>query len=284
MKFKLPLRRSSRPLKPTLDFAMESAAGELGTKKSFVGTKLAKIKPKSGYSHIFHIILTILLPLILYILVRIDFAQLAVSLVLLSKWRMLAVKFRHWPANVRANAIDIIVGVSAVLFMAKTSSQGVQIVWVILYTGWLLFIKPKSTSLWVGIQAMIGQAVGLMALYYVYGNASGTILVLSTGGTCYVAARHFFSAFDEHLGRTISYVWAYFAASLSWLLSHWLIYYGVVAQPSLILTVVGYTMAALYYLRHTERLSANVQRQFVFVLSAILLILIVFSDWSDKAV
>jgi hypothetical protein len=284
MKLKLPLRRKDRLPKPTLDYAMEAAAGDLGAKKGYVSTKLAKLKPKSGYSHVLHIILTVLLPIILYVLVRIGFAQLAVALVLLSKWRMFAVKARHWPANIRANAVDITVGISTVLFMANTYSQGVQIIWAVLYAGWLLFIKPKSASLWVGVQAMAGQAVGLMALYTVYGNASTAILVLATAGICYVAARHFFSAFDEHLGRTISYVWAYFGASISWLLSHWLIYYGSVAQPVLILTVVGYTMAALYYLRHTERLSANVQRQFIFVLTAILLILIVFSDWSDKAI
>lgn len=283
MKFKLPLRRKGR-LTPTLDFAMEAAAGELGTRRSFVGSKLAKIKPKSGYSHILHVILTILLPIILYILVRIDFAQLAVALVLLSKWRMFSVKARHWPANIRANSVDIIVGVSAVLFMDKTNSQGIQLIWAALYVSWLLFIKPRSTSLWVGIQAMIGQAIGLMALYTVYGNAGTAMLVLATALVCNVAARHFFSAFDEPLGKTISFVWAYFAASLSWLLSHWLIYYGSISQPVLILTVVGYTMAALYYLRHTDRLSANVQRQFVLVLVAILSILVIFSDWSDKAI
>lgn len=285
IKLKVPLRRTkAKPLKPTLDYAMEVAAGELGAKRKFLGGKLAKLKPKSGYSHILHIILTIALPIILYILVRIDFAQLAVALVLLSKWRMFSVKARHWPANVRANAIDITVGISTVLFMGKTNSQGMQLAWAALYVGWLLYIKPKSTSLWVGIQAMLGQLAGLMALYAVYGSASTTMLVLATAAICYVAARHFFSAFDEHLGRTISYVWAYFAASLAWLLSHWLIFYGVVAQPVLILTVVGYTLAALYYLRHTDRLSPNVQRQFIFVLTAILLILIVFSDWSDKAI
>ena len=290
MKLRIPVRKKQRPIKPTLDFTMESA-GILGEKKRFLGArskvisaKLAKIKPKSGYSHVLHIVLTIALPGILYILVSIDFATLAVALVLLSKWRMFAVKVRHWPANVRANAVDIIVGVSTVLFMDKTFSQGIQFIWVLLYIGWLLFIKPRSSSLWVGLQAMIGQAIGLMALFTVFGNANTTILVTGAGAISYVAARHFFSAFDENLGRTISYVWAYFATSLTWLLSHWLIYYGVVSQPALILTVVGYTMATLYYLRHTERLSANVQRQFVFVLTAILLILIVFSDWSDKAI
>ncbi len=88
MKLKLPSRKKQRLLRPTLDFTMESA-GELGAKKSFLGSKskvvsarLAKIKPKSGYSHVFHIILVVLLPIVMYVLVRIDFSQLALALVL----------------------------------------------------------------------------------------------------------------------------------------------------------------------------------------------------------
>jgi len=243
---------------------------------------VTKIKPKSGFSQIVHIFLVAALPLAMYVLVRIEFAQLAALLVLLSKWRMFSVKARHWPANIRANAIDIIVGLSTVLFMNKADSQGVQFLWVVLYLIWLLVIKPKSTLLWIATQAMIGQAMGLMALFTVYNGASSTVLVLASLFISYFAARHYFSAFDETLGRTIAYIWAYFAASVVWLLSHWLIYYGVIAQPVVIISVVGYSMAGLYYLQHKDRLSKNVQRQFVIVLAAILLIIIAFSDWGDK--
>ncbi len=260
--------------------------GELRPAKRLPRTSkiISRLKPKSGFSHILHVILTLLLPFIIYVLVRIDFSQLAIALVLLSKWRMFSVKARHWPANIRANSVDIIVGISVVLFMSKAHSLGVQFSWTILYALWLIYIKPKSAPLWVGAQAMIGQAAGLMALYTVFGEANTALLVAASGAICYVSARHFFSAFDETFGRTTAYVWGYFAASATWLLSHWLIFYGVVAQPALIISVIGYTLAALYYLRHTDRLSANVQRQFVAVLSAILVFLIVFSDWGDKTI
>jgi hypothetical protein len=244
--------------------------------------RVAKLKPRGGFSIILHGVLTVLLPFVLYTLVRVEFAQLAIIVVLLSKWRMFSVKARHWPANIRANAVDIIVGISAVLFMTATHSQGLQFVWAVLYGIWLVLVKPKSTTLWIGAQAMIGQLAGLMALYAVYGDSNITILVAGSAAVCYVSARHFFSAFDESMGRTTSYVWAYFAASVAWLLSHWLIFYGVVSQPTLIMSVVGYSLVALYYLHYTDRLTKNVQRQFIAVLTAILLFLIVFSDWSDK--
>ena len=247
-----------------------------------ITTTIDKVKPKDGFSQVVHIVLVTLLPVVAYIFVRIDFAQISVALVLLSKWRMFSVKARHWPANIRANAIDMIVGVSVVLFMNRTDSPGIQMIWVVLYALWLLIVKPKSGQLWVAGQAIIGQTAGLMALYSVYGGASAITLVIATTMLCYFAARHFFSSFDENMGRTTSYVWAYFAASLSWLLSHWLIFYGIVAQPVLILSVVGYGLAGMYYLRHTDKLSKGVQQQFVMVLTAILLVVLVFSDWGDK--
>lgn len=243
-----------------------------------------KVKPKRGFSHIVHILLTLFLPLLLYVLVRIDFAQVAIALVLLSKWRMFSVKARHWPANIRANAVDIIVGLSVVLFMDKTNSQSIQFLWVGLYTFWLTYIKPKSSSLWVGAQAMVGQALGLMALYTVYGTSTIAVLTLASTFICYFAARHFFSSFDETMGRTSAYVWAYFASSITWLLAHWLIFYNIIPMPVLIISVVGYTMAALYYLKHTDRLTAPLRRQFIIILVAILVFLIVFSEWSDKAI
>lgn len=249
-----------------------------------IGGVVSKVKPKDGFSHFFHIIFVTVLPLALYVLVRIDFASLAIALVLLSKWRMFSVKARHWPANIRANAVDITVGVSTVLFMSKATSVSIQLLWVVAYIVWLLLIKPKSTVIWIGVQAMIGQAMGLFGLYVVYGRASVSVLVLITALLCYASARHYFSAFDETLGRTTAYVWAYFGASVTWLLTHWLIYYGVLAQPALIISLVGYTLAALYYLQHTDRLSKGTRRQFVIVLTAILIFLVVFSDWGDKTI
>jgi hypothetical protein len=87
-----------------------------------------------------------------------------------------------------------------------------------------------------------------------------------------------------HHTTFLSNLWAYFAASLVLILGKWLLYYGSVAQPILILTVVGYGLAALYYLDHHERLSSLVRRQFLFIMVAILVVVIAFSSWSDKTI
>ena len=81
-----------------------------------------------------------------------------------------------------------------------------------------------------------------------------------------------------------TYVWAFFCGALTWLTSHWLLYYSVISQPALIITVVGYGMAALYYLQHTERLKKGVLRQFVILMVAIILFILVYSDWSGDII
>jgi hypothetical protein len=253
-----------------------------------VPAKLSRIKPKNGLAHIFHLILTLLLPLLVYIMVRIHFAQIALLLILLSKWRMFAVKPRHWPAKIRANAIDIIVGVSILVFMVQSGSQFMQLTWAVAYAVWLILIKPGSKVLSVSAQALIGQFVGLTALFLL-GNKqaiflSSIVLILATWGICYLAARHFLASFDEPHTRFFSYLWGYFGAALVWLLSHWLLFYGPIAQPTLLITVIGFGLATLYYLQETDRLSTFFQRQILFIMFAIVIILIIFSDWGDKTI
>lgn len=242
------------------------------------------LRPKSGFSHLVHLGLTILLPLILYVLVRIDFSLLAALFILISKWRMFAVRPRYWLANIRANGVDVMVGLSVVVFMSSTPSGVWQLVWVVLYGLWLVFLKPGSSLAKISLQAVVGQFVGLMALFLAWGDASMYLLVIMSWIICYLAARHFFTSFDEPYTALYAHTWAYFAAALTWLLSHWLLFYGVLAQPTLLLTVIGYGLAALYYLEHTDRLSILLRRQFIFIMVAVVVVVLVFSDWVDKAI
>lgn len=242
--------------------------------------------PKGKYAALLHIVLTAALPLLLYVLVTLDFTNVAFGVILLSKWRMVAVKSRHWLANFRANAVDIFVGFSAVIFMSlAVGDRSIQFVWVALYTAWLLFIKPQSTPLWVGIQALIAQTTSLIAVFLIWNDVRGEILLTtSVWLVTYLSARHFLTAFDEAMSRVTAYTWAFFCASLTWLSAHWLLFYYSVSQPALIITVIGYGMAALYYLEHTERLKPAIRRQFISLMVAILLFIIVFSDWSGDII
>ncbi len=247
--------------------------------------KLAsRIKPKSGFANLAHIGLNALLPALLYVLVRIDFAPLAAALIILSKWRMFAVRPRYWLANIRANAVDIMVGVSVVVFMASTNIGMWQVVWATAYGLWLVLLKPGSSTLKVTLQAGAGQFVALTALFLVSGDMPLYALVIASWLVCYLCARHFFSSFDEPYTQLFSHLWGYFAAALVWVLGHWLLFYNALAQPTLLLVVIGYGLASMYYLDQTDRLSPAWRRQFILMMVAIVVIVLTFSDWGDKAI
>lgn len=250
---------------------------------------VARLKPKSGIAHIAYLGLNALLPALMLIFVYINFEQIALALILLSKWRTLAVRPRHWWPNIRANAVDVIVGISVLTFMVNSSSGSWQLLWAVLYAGWLLLLKPRSDMMSISMQALLGQLTGLMALFLGWGDMPLSVLVLSAGLICYCAARHFFTNFEEPYTPLFSHTWGYFAAALVWVLGHWLRFYpdpryGVIAQPTLLLTVIGYGLATLYYLDQNDRLSVVVRRQFIFIMVAIVMVVLIFSVLGDKIV
>jgi hypothetical protein len=200
---------------------------------------------------------------------------------------MFAVRPRFWAANVRANAIDLMVGFSIVIFMTHSASLPIRLAWAALYAIWLLVIKPASGILMVTSQAFIGQLCALMALYLTWASGPVYGLTFLTGLFCFLAARHFLETFDEPYARLLSYIWGYFGAALAWILSHWLIYYRGVSLPTLLLSCLGYGMAVLYYLDHYDKLSKGLRRQFIFIMVAIVSIVVVvltISAWSNKVV
>lgn len=243
-----------------------------------------KIKPAKGFSNAIHTGLLALLPILAYVLVRINFVSVAIGLVLISKWRIVAVRPRYWMANIIANGVDIVVGISFVIFMSNTSATWWQLFWTALYIGWLVWLKPRSDVLSVSAQAMVGQLLGLAVLFLKFGDASLAGLVAGTWAVTYLAARHFLTSFEEPHTALLAHAWAFFSASLAFVLGHWLLFYGTVAQIIVLLTTIGYCLAALYYLDATERLTASLQRQMLGIMAAILIVVLVLSDWTGSTV
>ncbi len=245
---------------------------------------LRKLQPTKGVSSFLHMGLLLVLPAAIFVLIRLNLAIPAGVIVVLSKWRMFAVRPRFWPANIRANAVDLMVGLSTVLFVAYFDSLMTQLLFVLAYAVWLIAIKPGTTMMMITAQAFIGQLAALSALYLTWAGGPTYALTLLTGLFCFWAARHFLDAFDEPYARMLAYFWGYFGAALAWLLSHWLLFYRGVALTTLLLSTLGYGIAGLYYLDHTDRLSKSLRRQFVFVMLAIVVLVLAFSDWGDKVV
>ncbi len=242
---------------------------------------IPRLKPSSRASSAAHVVLNVVLVLMILLLVAkpIALPLLAVVLLLISKWRMLAVRPRYWLTNIRSNLVDIGVGMSVIAFMWRGDNIWLQLFWSALYTAWLLLLKPRSSMFMVILQAMLAQGVMLVALHGTFPNWGVASLVLGTWLICYVSARHFFSAFEEVSGREIAHFWAVFAAELAWVLSHWQLTYGIVPQIALIISIIGYALASSYYLKATERLKPQLRNQFVIVTIVILSVVILFSQW-----
>lgn len=243
-----------------------------------------KIRPGRGFAHALHLGFLAFLPPIILVLVRLDFTSIALAVLLLSKWRMFALHPRHWLSHIRTNSVDIIVGVSFLAFLAASNAMWLQLVWVLLFEVWLLYIKPGSSAGLMSLQAVIAAFLGYSSIFLAIDDAPLAIYVLAYWVVGYFTARHFLNAYDEKHGRLLSSVWGFFTASIMWVLGHWLLFVGPIAQPALLLGVLSFGLAGLYYLEQNDRLSSGVRKQIVFTMGAIIFVLIIFSEWGDKTI
>ena len=159
--------------------------------------------------------------------------------------------------------------------MINSNSLQFQFAWAVTYAIWLIIIKPKSSQFAVSVQAFTAQTFGLTAIFLQWGDSSILQLVALAWLVCYLSARHFFSSFEEPLSVFLASVWGYFAGSAVWVLSHWLIFYGFIAQTTLVLSVVAFSLASIYYLDRTDRLSLFMRRQLVFIMIVVVLIIMI---------
>lgn len=243
-----------------------------------------RLQPKQGFAHFFHLGFVALIPILVFILVRIDLVNVAFAVILLSKWRIFAIRPRHWLAHLRTNAVDIIVSLSLLAFMTIAESMSIQFLWMLVYEAWVLYIKPGSSALKVSVQALLAQLAGTVAIFVAYPEVSLVVYILAVAAIGYFSARHFFNSFEESQYQAYSLVWALFGACLTWLLGHWLLFYGPIAQISLLTAVIGYGFAALYYLSETDKLSLMVQRQVIFIVLVVVVVILSLSKWTIDSI
>ena len=244
-----------------------------------------RVKPKHGFAHLLHLGLIAVVPPLAYIFVRLDFFTIAIAIVLLSKWRMFAVRPRHWLAHIRTNSVDIITSLGFVIFMiAANGSMFWQLWWLVAYEIWVLYFKPGTSAFLISAQAFIAQFVGLTALFVAYDSAPASVFVLGAGAISYFVARHFFGAFEEGHVIQYSWLWSFFSASLVWILSHWLLFYGPLPQPVVLIGVIGYGLAGLYFLHEHDKLTQMVRRQIMFAVTVTVLVILIFSNWGDGVI
>ena len=215
------------------------------------------IKRRSFLNEVVYVALNVGLSLALMFLVRVTGTLWpALVLVLLSKWRVFAVRPQFWFANIQANAVSMIVSVGYVIFLYVPSLSNIgesqtlilQSVLAMLDIYWLLFLKPQSKRKYVVAQAGVGLFVGMTAIYTMsYGWIASPVVVL-TWLVGYVTAKHVLSSYDDedHI-VLLSLAWGLVMAEIGWLAFHWTIAYKLpiitnilIPQVSLIALCLGF--------------------------------------------
>jgi len=218
----------------------------------------------------------------------------AFLLVLLSKWRVLAVRPRYWFVNLQSNLVDLIVGLSVVVLLyAANGALTAQILMTLLYIGWLLFIKPRSKRSFIAVQAGVATFLGITALMLVSYSWIASLVVLLMWVIGYSAARHVLGSYEEAHISFYSLVWGLFFAELGWLMYHWTFAYSLpgtgdikLPQGALIALAVSFIAERAYasYEKHGSIHSNDMILPSLLSVSLVIILLVFFNTVSVGSV
>lgn len=186
-------------------------------------------KGRNALSTVIHIALNIALAVLSTALTVISGNWIfGVLLVLLSKWRVVAVRPRYWMLNIKSNLVDFTVGVSLALlvYLAGTESLNYwHIILTAIYIVWLVVIKPRSETIMTEIQALFAVFFGTFATTLVATNLDPIVGVLVCFAIGYGASRHVLMQGEEHDYTLTTFIFGLMLAELYWIFYHWSIVY-----------------------------------------------------------
>ena len=203
-------------------------------------------KSRNVISSILHVILNILLGVgSVAITVVTGSWIIGLVLVLLSKWRVLAVRPRYWIVNLLSNLTDFIVGASFVFiaYCSGTTWLPIHFILAIGYIIWLVLLKPRSSEVAAEAQSLISVFLGTTATVMLFASSNAVFMTVFCFLTGFSAARHVLVQSDENEFGMLTLGTGLITAELAWLSNSWLIVYTfgttgiVVPQLSVILTI-----------------------------------------------
>lgn len=252
----------------------------LQVKRRFWGSR-----PGFDMGDILHIMVNLGFVAVLYgMVVFWDLTLLAMVLVVLSKWRILAVQPRFWLPNIKANLVDMIVGISAVVLIDQAAHTWLAIAYGLLYVGWLLLLKPQDSDAWVGVQSLWAQFLGLTCLFMLPFMIRTPLLMTGLAWlVAWAAARHFFSNYEEPHYRTLGLVWGLLVSEMVWISLHWISYYVLfdtkIASLALLVTVLSGCLGSLYHAYKSNKLQRELVLENALFSIALVVIILATSSW-----
>lgn len=241
---------------------------------------------RSRVGELAYIAINAALPVVLLLLVTsFGTAWPALALVLLSKWRVFALRPRFWWINIKANFVDFLVGVSYVGLLYLSSGQMfIMLGLAVAYGVWLLYLKPRSDHESVMIQAGVAQFAALTVLFSLSTIVNEFFIILGCFAIGYIIARHVVINYEEDHAEFVGYAWGLVISQLGWLLYRWTVTYDLqlpfkIPQMALLTLVVSMAAARMYAAAKSHRLSVGFVRS-TMVLSAVLIaFILIFARW-----
>lgn len=247
-------------------------------------------KSRNIISSVLHVILNILLGVGSIALTVLTASWIpGLFLVVLSKWRVFAVRPRFWMVNILSNMVDFIVGASFV-FIAYCSGAAwlpVHIVLAVGYTAWLLFLKPRSSSLANEIQSLITVFLGTTAVTMLFASSNSVFMALLCFLIGFSASRHILVQSDENEFGLLTLSTGLISAEVAWLCNSWLIIYTfgttgiIVPQISIILTLINFVSNRVFKnsVEHNGKINfSDIAAPTIFSILLITILVIWFSN------
>lgn len=257
---------------------------------------LKLVRKRSFLSEAIYTVLNIALAIAVVMVIRYtDSVVFAIGLVVLSKWRVFAVRPRFWWANLRSNMVDFIVSISFVIHMYVVNSAAIDDprkllllgILTLLYIVWLLVIKPRSKRAFVAIQAGVAVLLGTSALFSISFDWPVSLVVLAMWLIGYTAARHTLSSFDEEThGLFLSLTWGVMMAEIGWVAYHWTIAYNLplttslhIPQITIITTLLSFLAYKVYdsFYKNAKIRMIDIILPLLFTVSVIVVLLTIFN-------
>lgn len=224
---------------------------------------------------------------------------LATALVLISKWRVLAVRMRYWMANIQANLVDVIVSLSVVasLYAIELTTMLEPKKWLIAgilglaYIAWLILLKPRATRRAMIAQAALALFMGTSALFSFSYDWPVSVVVVLMWLIGYAVARHILSSYDEDRLLSLSLVWGVIFAELGWIGYHWTIGYALpwvtglyVPQLAIIALCLSFVAVKVYdsFFHYQKIRTQDVTLPILFSIAVLVVLLVFFSGLSTS--
>ena len=206
-------------------------------------------KSRNIASNAVHILLNILLGMGA-VLITVFSANPAIGIVLvvMSKWRVFAVRRRYLLINIKSNLVDFIVGLSVVIlsYYAGSSLMPVHIILMAAYVIWLTVIKPMSSESATLAQSLIAVFLGISASTIMTANLDPTVAVLLAFLIGYAASQHVLVQTESDNFVLTTMACGLVFAEIAWLCHSWEIIYSFsntgikIPQAAIILTIFAF--------------------------------------------